>query len=125
MLSTGGNLILRLVSLGLLLLFLIFVSLKLDDLWDISYHWSFIPLLGFYVLWAGVSSYRGFHSNDSHQALASFALASISIGALITSYLLAKRLEFESDTSLTRILIPLMVGIVVAGLFFILTALVK
>lgn len=119
------DLTLRLISLGLLLLFLVFVVLKLDDAWDISYHWAFLPLLVLYTLWISVCGYRAFHSANAKQALPAFALAASSTGALVTSYLLVKRLEFESDTSMTRILLPLMAGIVVAGLFFILTNFIK
>lgn len=111
------------VAVATALVFLIFLALKVDNLWDINYGHVTWPLLLFFGLAAAIFGYRGLtgYARDGRLNLVLYRLgfATLALGSAITIYLLTKKVEFELALSFTAAMLPFMIALLLTGGLFI------
>ena len=120
--SLTGSLLVA-VTVTLALVFLVFLVLKVDNLWDLNYGHVTGPLLVYFGLTAAVFFYRGLtlYSRDGRSGIFFYRLgvAVLAVGSFVTIYLLTKKFEFEISLSFTGTMLPFMVALLITGALFI------
>jgi hypothetical protein len=105
------------------LIFLIFLVLKVDNVWDVDYGHVTGPLLAFFLIVTAVFGYRGVMNYVSDNNLAIFlyrlGMSCLALGSFLTIFLLTKKFEFELSISFTGAMLPYMVSIFLTGALFV------
>ena len=124
MTDLGGSLVVA-FTVATALVFLIFLVLKVDNVWDINYGHVTGPILAFFGLASAVFLLRGLthYARDEHRPIFLYRLG-VSVlfaGSFVTVYLLTKKFEFELAVSFTTAMLPYMVALLLAGILFIIS----